>query len=52
MSRFVLALGLRIVVDRRAYRGAAVEIGFFFFFGDYVVAISCGCDNYWWFLEA
>ena len=29
---------------------AAVEIGFFF--GDYVVAISCGCDYYWWFLEA
>ena len=25
---------------------------FFFFFGDYVVAISCGCDCCWWFLEA
>ena len=25
---------------------------FFFFFGDYVVAVSCGCDYYWWFLGA
>ena len=29
-------------------------VGFrvFFFFGDYVVAISCGCGCCWWFLEA
>ena len=50
MSRFVLALGLRIMVDRRADRGSGDW--FFFFFGDYVVAISCGCDYYWWFLVA
>ena len=51
--RVVVALGLRIVVDRRVdCSGGGVEIGFFFFLGDYAVAISCGCGYCWWFLEA
>ena len=48
----VVALGLRIVVDRCVDRsGGGVEISLFFL-GDYVVAISYGCGYCWWFFEA
>ena len=45
----VVALGLRIVVDRCVDRsGGGVEISLLFL-GDYVVAISYGCGYCWWF---
>ena len=37
--------------DRGGSAGKLRQWRLFFFFGDYVVAISCGCDYYWWFLE-